>query len=161
MCYTRRKIESGVGALRESDDTNFLKPNGLSRNLNVYASDTTHWKNLWVLLSFLLYVLFQAVLGHYIDKKCPFTGPVNIRGRILTGVVKKMKMQRTIVIRRDYLHFVKKYRRFEKRHKNLSVHISPCFRWVKTLPSKQIPSCSKKVVSSFCSQELWVWIDGL
>ena len=37
MCYARRKIEGGVGALRESDDTNFLKPNGQSRNLNVYG----------------------------------------------------------------------------------------------------------------------------
>ena len=27
-----------------------------------------------------------------------------------------MKMQRTIIIRRDYLHFIKKYGRFEKRH---------------------------------------------
>jgi small subunit ribosomal protein S11e len=70
----------------------------------------------------------EAVEGHYIDKKCPFTGNVSIRGRILTGVVLKMKMQRTIVIRRDYLHFVRKYERFEKRHKNLSVHLSPCFR---------------------------------
>ena len=33
----RRKVEGGVGALRESDDTNFLKPNGQSRNLNVYG----------------------------------------------------------------------------------------------------------------------------
>ncbi|CAG9798958.1 unnamed protein product [Chironomus riparius] len=70
----------------------------------------------------------EAVSGHYIDKKCPFTGMVSIRGRILTGVVRKMKMQRTIVIRRDFLHFVKKYSRFEKRHKNMSVHLSPCFR---------------------------------
>merc|ERR1711911_94024 len=37
-------------------------------------------------------------------------------GRILTGVVQKMKMQKTIVIRRDYLHYIKKYNRFEKRH---------------------------------------------
>ncbi|RWS08078.1 40S ribosomal protein S11-like protein [Dinothrombium tinctorium] len=70
----------------------------------------------------------EAIDGHYIDKKCPFTGNVAIRGRILRGVVIKMKMQRTIVIRRDYLHYVKKYNRFEKRHKNMSVHISPCFR---------------------------------
>lgn len=67
--------------------------------------------------------------GTYIDKKCPFTGNVSIRGRILTGVVRKMKMQRTIVIRRDYLHYIKKYNRFEKRHKNMSVHLSPCFRY--------------------------------
>lgn len=70
----------------------------------------------------------EAIQGTYIDKKCPFTGNISIRGRILTGIVRKMKMQRTIVIRRDYLHYVKKYNRFEKRHKNMSVHLSPCFR---------------------------------
>ncbi|XP_068675170.1 small ribosomal subunit protein uS17-like [Montipora capricornis] len=70
----------------------------------------------------------EAIEGTYIDKKCPFTGNVSIRGRILTGTVKSMKMKRTIVIRRDYLHHVKKYNRFEKRHKNLSAHLSPCFR---------------------------------
>ena len=37
MCYTRRKIEGDVGALRESDDTNFLKHNGKSRNIKVYG----------------------------------------------------------------------------------------------------------------------------
>merc|ERR1712058_187431 len=70
----------------------------------------------------------EARTGHYIDKKCPFTGKVSIRGRLLTGVVSKLKMNRTAVIRRDYLHYVKKYNRFEKRHKNMSVHLSPCFR---------------------------------
>ena len=42
----------------------------------------------------------QAREGHYIDKKCPFTGNVSIRGRILSGIVIKQKMNRTIVIRR-------------------------------------------------------------
>ena len=36
MCYTLRKIEGGVGALQESDHTNFLKPNVQSSNLNIY-----------------------------------------------------------------------------------------------------------------------------
>ncbi|XP_006107850.1 40S ribosomal protein S11 isoform X2 [Myotis lucifugus] len=70
----------------------------------------------------------EGIEGTYIDKKCPFTGNVSLRGRILSGVVTKMKMQRTIVIRRDYLHYIRKYNRFEKRHKNMSVHLSPCFR---------------------------------
>merc|ERR1711963_1190830 len=70
----------------------------------------------------------EAREGNYIDKKCPFVGKVSIRGRILTGVITKMKMNRTVVIRRDYLHYVKKYNRLEKRHKNMSVHMSPCFR---------------------------------
>merc|ERR1739847_51057 len=73
----------------------------------------------------------EAVEGTYIDKKCPFTGNVSIRGRILTGMVMKMKMNRTIVIRRDYLHYIRKYNRFEKRHKNMSVHLSPAFRDVR------------------------------
>ena len=74
--------------------------------------------------------LSQASDGLYIDKKCPFTGNVSIRGRILTGIVKSKKMKRTIVIRRDYLHYIKKYKRYEKRHNNLSCHLSPCFRSV-------------------------------
>ena len=68
-----------------------------------------------------------AIEGEYIDKKCPFTGNVSIRGRILTGVVKGQKMKRTVVVRRDYLKWIKKYKRYEKRHKNVPSHISPCF----------------------------------
>merc|ERR1712228_598596 len=69
--------------------------------------------------------------GVYVDKKCPFTGNVSIRGRILKGMVISTKMTRTVVIRRDYLNWCGKYRRFEKRHKNMSVHVSPCFENVK------------------------------
>ena len=65
--------------------------------------------------------------GTYIDKKCPFTGNVSIRGRILKGVVVSTKMSRTLVLRRDYLRFVAKYRRYEKRHKTVSAHVSPAF----------------------------------
>ena len=69
-----------------------------------------------------------AIDGDYVDHKCPFTSDVSIRGKIFKGVVISNKMQRTIVIRRDYLHFIKKYNRFEKRHKTLTAHCSPCFR---------------------------------
>ncbi|KAL9716266.1 40S ribosomal protein S11-B [Leucoagaricus gongylophorus] len=70
----------------------------------------------------------EAMNGTYIDKKCPFTGQVSIRGRILTGKVVSTKMTRTIIIRRDYLHYIPKYNRYEKRHKNLAAHVSPAFR---------------------------------
>ncbi|KAI9136229.1 ribosomal protein-like protein S11-2 [Paraphysoderma sedebokerense] len=69
----------------------------------------------------------EAVEGHYIDKKCPFTGNVSIRGRILSGVVVSNKMKRTIIVRREYLHYVPKYNRYEKRHKNVAAHLSPAF----------------------------------
>ncbi|EUC65312.1 40S ribosomal protein S11 [Rhizoctonia solani AG-3 Rhs1AP] len=70
----------------------------------------------------------DAINGTYIDKKCPFTGDVSIRGRILTGRVVSTKMTRTIIIRRDYLHYIPKYNRYEKRHMNLAAHASPAFR---------------------------------
>jgi ribosomal protein S17 len=53
---------------------------------------------------------------------------VSIRGRILTGTVVSTKMHRTIIIRREYLHYIPKYNRYEKRHKNLAAHVSPAFR---------------------------------
>lgn len=57
-----------------------------------------------------------------------FSGKVNIRGKLITGVIKTVKMKNTIIIRKDYLHYIKKYNRFEKRHKNTPVHVSPAFR---------------------------------
>ncbi|OMO60593.1 Ribosomal protein S17 [Corchorus olitorius] len=75
----------------------------------------------------------EAIEGTYIDKKCPFTGTVSIRGRILAGTCHSAKMMRTIIVRRNYLHYIKKYQRhdpalYEKRHSNIPAHISPCFR---------------------------------
>ena len=70
----------------------------------------------------------EAIEGTYIDKKCPFTSTVSIRGRILKGIVRSTKMRRTIVIRRDYLHFIPKMSRYEKRHVTLAAHASPAFR---------------------------------
>merc|ERR1711900_71454 len=70
----------------------------------------------------------EAKEGKYVDKKCPFTSRVNIRGRILKGMcISAGKMHRTVVLRRNYLHFIKKYKRFEKRHTNIVCHCSPCF----------------------------------
>merc|ERR1712186_13309 len=83
----------------------------------------------------------EAREGNYIDKKCPFTGKVSIRGRVLTGVITKMKMKNTVVLRRDYLHYVKKYNRFEKRHKNVSAHMSPCFRDVQVGDVATVGEC--------------------
>merc|ERR1712144_9053 len=72
-------------------------------------------------------VPLKAKEGRYIDKKCPFVGQVSIRGKLLRGVVHRTFMKNTITIRRDYLHYIKKYRRYEKRHKMISAHCAPCF----------------------------------
>ena len=58
-------------------------------------------------------MMANLILNPCIDKKCPFTGDVSIRGRILTGRVVSTKMTRTIIIRRDYLHYIPKYSAYE------------------------------------------------
>lgn len=68
-----------------------------------------------------------AVSGKYVDKKCPWTGNVSIRGRVLRGRCISTKMNKTVVVRRDMLHYIKKYNRFEKRHHNTAAHLSPAF----------------------------------
>ncbi|MCQ2820981.1 MAG: 30S ribosomal protein S17 [archaeon] len=70
----------------------------------------------------------EAIQGNYVDKKCPFTGNVSIRGRILKGMVISTKMKRTIIVRRDFLHYIKKYQRYQKRHTNIPAHCSPAFK---------------------------------
>lgn len=49
-------------------------------------------------------------------------------------------MKRTVILRRDYLHFIPKYQRYEKRHKNLPAHLSPAFR-VKEGDSVTVGEC--------------------
>ena len=70
----------------------------------------------------------DAIQGTYIDKKCPFTGNVSIRGMIIKGMVISTKMKNTVIVRRDYLHFVKKYQRYQKHHHNIPAHCSPAFK---------------------------------
>lgn len=36
---------------------------------------------------------------------------MSIRGRILAGTVKSTKMNRTVIVRRNYFHYIKKYQR--------------------------------------------------
>jgi small subunit ribosomal protein S17 len=60
------------------------------------------------------------------DPNCPFHGSLPIRGRVLDGVVISAKMDKTVVIRRDYQFFVSKFKRYERRHSHISAHNSPC-----------------------------------
>ena len=83
----------------------------------------------------------MAIEGKYVDKKCPFTGNVSIRGRILRGRIISTKMNKTIIIRRDYLHYIRKYNRFEKRHRNIAAHVSPAFVGIKEGDVATIGEC--------------------
>jgi small subunit ribosomal protein S17 len=60
------------------------------------------------------------------DYNCPFHGTLRIRGRILQGVVGKKRMKNTVTIRRDYVQFIKKYQRYERRNSIIAAHLPPC-----------------------------------
>ncbi len=60
------------------------------------------------------------------DRNCPFHGELPVRGRVLEGVVVSAKMDKTVVVKRDYLSHVPKFKRFERRHSTISSHIPPC-----------------------------------
>jgi small subunit ribosomal protein S17 len=60
------------------------------------------------------------------DPNCPFHGSLSIRGRVLEGVVSKAKMNKTVIVKRDYLHYVNKYKRYERRRSNIPAHNPPC-----------------------------------
>lgn len=60
------------------------------------------------------------------DRNCPFHGSLKIRGRILEGVVISAKMDKTVIVRRDYLKYVSKYKRYERRHSHIPAHNPPC-----------------------------------
>ncbi|MGC9011385.1 30S ribosomal protein S17 [Thermogladius sp.] len=62
------------------------------------------------------------------DPKCPWHGHLKVRGVILTGVVKSAKMQKTVVVRHDYLYYDPKYKRYERRHKHIHAHLPPCIK---------------------------------
>jgi small subunit ribosomal protein S11e len=61
----------------------------------------------------------------------------------LRGVVLSNKMARTVILRRDYLHYIKKYNRFEKRHHNLPAHLSPAFSRTRIGDIVTVGQCKK------------------
>jgi small subunit ribosomal protein S17 len=60
------------------------------------------------------------------DKACPFHGHLKVRGIILEGRVFKKYMRNTIVVERDIVLYVKKYKRYMRKRKRMSVHLPPC-----------------------------------
>ena len=60
------------------------------------------------------------------DPNCPFHGTLSIRGIVLEGVVVSDKMDKTVIVEREYLRFIRKYRRYERRRSKIPAHNPPC-----------------------------------
>jgi small subunit ribosomal protein S17 len=62
------------------------------------------------------------------DKNCPFHGTLPVRGQVIKGVVSASKMQDTILVKKEYMRYVPKYERYEKRTSTYSAHCPPCIK---------------------------------
>jgi small subunit ribosomal protein S17 len=60
------------------------------------------------------------------DINCPFHGELPVRGRVLEGVVVSAKMDKTVVVERDYLQYISKFKRYERRHSRIPSHNPTC-----------------------------------
>lgn len=74
------------------------------------------------------------------DKNCPFHGSLSVRGQIITGLISSIKMQESILVKKEYMHYVPKYERYEKRTSTYSAHCPPCIN-VKLGDQVRIAEC--------------------
>ena len=62
------------------------------------------------------------------DHNCPFHGKLSVRGQVIKGSVISHKMQDSISVKREFMHYVKKYERYEKRTSTYLAHCPPCIK---------------------------------
>lgn len=74
------------------------------------------------------------------DQFCPFHGTLSVRGQILEGVVVSDKMQKSVVVKREYMRLDRKYERLEKRTGKYLAHSPPCLE-VKAGDKVKIMEC--------------------
>jgi small subunit ribosomal protein S17 len=60
------------------------------------------------------------------DKNCPIHGSLKTRGQIIKGSVVSDRMRKTVVVQRDYLRYLKKFERYEKRKSRILAHNPSC-----------------------------------
>jgi small subunit ribosomal protein S17 len=74
------------------------------------------------------------------DCNCPFHGTLPKRGHALEGVVVSAKMDKTVIVRRNYLNYVPKFKRYERRRSHIPAHNPPCIN-VKAGDRVKIAEC--------------------
>jgi small subunit ribosomal protein S17 len=59
----------------------------------------------------------------YDYETCPFYGELSVRGQTLAGTVASTKMDKTVVVEREYDVYVPKYDRYMKRRSRVPAHV--------------------------------------
>lgn len=74
------------------------------------------------------------------DALCPFHGRLSIRGKLIKGKAISVKAKNTAVVEKEYLHYLPKFMRYERRRSRIHAHLPPCLD-VKEGDVVQIAEC--------------------
>jgi len=89
------------------------------------------------------------------DRNCPEHGTLPTRGIVLDGVVASDKMDKTVIVQRNYYIKLKKYDRFRPKKSRIPAHNPPCIN-AKTGDRVKIMECRRlsKTVSYVITEKL-------
>lgn len=76
------------------------------------------------------------------DKNCPIHGSLSTRGMVLEGVVASDKMNKTVIVQRNYYIKLRKYERYRPKKSRIPAHNPPCIN-AKTGDKVRIMECRK------------------
>jgi len=76
------------------------------------------------------------------DINCPFHGKLSIRGIVLEGIVTSDKMDKTVIVTREYHVKSKKYERYLLKRSKIPAHNPPCIN-AKIGDKVKIAECRK------------------
>jgi small subunit ribosomal protein S17 len=60
------------------------------------------------------------------DDECPWHGHLKVRGGLLVGRVIKLRGRKLAIVERDYLVYVSKFKRYERRRSRIHARVPPC-----------------------------------
>ncbi len=92
------------------------------------------------------------------DGNCPFHGSLKCRGRIFTGTIVSVKMQKTAIVAWEHRQFLKKYERYEKRGSRVKAHNPECISAnegdvVKIMECRQLSKTKNFVIVEILGKE--------
>ena len=74
------------------------------------------------------------------DEHCTFHGTLPVRGKLTEGKIVSDKMNKTVIVRKEFMTKLDKYERFEKRSTRIAAHIPDCING-KTGDTVKIMEC--------------------
>ena len=60
------------------------------------------------------------------DVNCPFHGRLPVRGNVIKGKVVSARAQKTVIVEKQYQHYIPKYESYERRHSRIAAYNPTC-----------------------------------